>query len=60
MLLVNVFANSFAPVTANLFAEANNENKPIFTYFSGFSANKCAVTGANKFANTCTHLGFKH
>jgi hypothetical protein len=47
--LINVFANLFALVTANLFAEGK-DLKP----FKNSSANKFAVTSANKFANTVT------
>jgi hypothetical protein len=54
MLILDVFANSFAPVTANLFA-VFGEIKRNFTLKCNFfvdSTNKFAVTGANEFANT--------
>ena len=50
---LNVFANLFAPVTANLFAvklQIIHFTYPVITPL--YSANKFAVTGANKFANT--------
>jgi hypothetical protein len=42
-----VFANLFAPVTANSFAEWPTRNGRFF-----YIANKFAITGANEFANT--------
>ena len=45
----DVFANLFAPVPANLFAEFSLCKK-FFLFFS--TANEFAVTSANKFANT--------